>query len=30
MATGVGHIGPDHDGFVDFHAREILPHLAGA
>ncbi|MEJ7798393.1 MAG: TIGR03557 family F420-dependent LLM class oxidoreductase, partial [Solirubrobacteraceae bacterium] len=24
----VGHIGPDHDGFVDFYAREILPHFA--
>ena len=23
----VGHIGPDHDGFVDFYAREILPHF---
>ncbi|MEA2191170.1 MAG: hypothetical protein QOI73_1291 [Solirubrobacteraceae bacterium] len=26
----VGHIGPDHDGFVDFYAREILPHFAAA
>jgi G6PDH family F420-dependent oxidoreductase len=26
----VGHIGPDHDGFVDFYAREILPRFAGA
>ncbi len=26
----VGHIGPDHDGFVDFCAREILPHFAAA
>jgi G6PDH family F420-dependent oxidoreductase len=23
----VGQIGPDHDGFVDFYAREILPHF---
>jgi G6PDH family F420-dependent oxidoreductase len=23
----VGHIGPDHDGFVDFYAREVLPHF---
>ena len=26
----VGHIGPGHDGFVDFYAREVLPHFAGA
>jgi G6PDH family F420-dependent oxidoreductase len=24
----VGQIGPDHAGFVDFYAREILPHFA--
>jgi G6PDH family F420-dependent oxidoreductase len=24
----VGQIGPDHEGFVDFYAREILPHFA--
>ena len=24
----VGQIGPDHDGFVDFYAREILPRFA--
>jgi hypothetical protein len=24
----VGQIGPDHDGIVDFYAREILPHFA--
>ncbi|MGH2840279.1 MAG: TIGR03557 family F420-dependent LLM class oxidoreductase [Solirubrobacteraceae bacterium] len=24
----VGHIGPGHDGFVDFYAREILPRFA--
>lgn len=24
----VGQIGPDHDGFVDFYAREILPYFA--
>jgi hypothetical protein len=24
----VGQIGPNHDGFVDFYAREILPHFA--
>jgi hypothetical protein len=23
----VGHIGPNHDGFLDFYAREILPHF---
>jgi G6PDH family F420-dependent oxidoreductase len=23
----VGQIGPDHDGFVDFYGREILPHF---
>jgi G6PDH family F420-dependent oxidoreductase len=26
----VGQIGPDHEGFVDFYAREVLPHFAGA
>jgi G6PDH family F420-dependent oxidoreductase len=26
----VGHIGPNHDGFVDFYAREILPRFAAA
>ncbi|MGH2943702.1 MAG: TIGR03557 family F420-dependent LLM class oxidoreductase, partial [Solirubrobacteraceae bacterium] len=26
----VGHIGPGHDGFVDFYAREVLPHFAAA
>ena len=26
----VGQIGPDHDGFVDFYAREVLPQFAGA
>lgn len=26
----VGHIGPDHDGFIDFYAREILPCFGGA
>lgn len=26
----VGQIGPDHDGFVDFYAREILPRFTGA
>jgi alkanesulfonate monooxygenase SsuD/methylene tetrahydromethanopterin reductase-like flavin-dependent oxidoreductase (luciferase family) len=25
----VGQIGPDHDGFVDFYAREILPRFTG-
>ena len=25
----VGHIGPDHDAFVEFYAREVLPHVAG-
>jgi G6PDH family F420-dependent oxidoreductase len=25
----VGQIGPGHGGFVDFYAREILPHFAG-
>jgi hypothetical protein len=25
----VGQIRPGHDGFVDFYAREILPHFAG-
>ena len=24
----VGHIGPGHDAFVDFYAREVLPHFA--
>jgi G6PDH family F420-dependent oxidoreductase len=24
----VAHIGPGHDGFVDFYAREVLPHFA--
>jgi len=24
----VGHIGPGHDGFVDFYAREVLPRFA--
>jgi G6PDH family F420-dependent oxidoreductase len=24
----VGHIGPNHDQFVDFYAREVLPHFA--
>ena len=24
----VGQIGPGHDGFVDFYAREVLPHFA--
>jgi G6PDH family F420-dependent oxidoreductase len=24
----IGQIGPDHAGFVDFYAREILPHFA--
>ena len=24
----VGHIGGDHDGFIDFYAREILPHFS--
>ena len=24
----VGQIGPDHAGFVDFYAREVLPHFA--
>jgi G6PDH family F420-dependent oxidoreductase len=24
----VGQIGPDHEGFVDFYAREVLPHFA--
>ena len=24
----VGHIGPDHDAFVEFYAREVLPHFA--
>ena len=23
----VGHIGPDHDAFVDFYAREVIPHV---
>jgi G6PDH family F420-dependent oxidoreductase len=23
----VAHIGPGHDGFVDFYAREVLPHV---
>jgi G6PDH family F420-dependent oxidoreductase len=23
----VGHIGPGHDAFVDFYAREVLPHV---
>ena len=26
----VGQIGPDHAGFVDFYADEVLPHFAGA
>ncbi len=26
----VGHIGPDHDGFLGFYDREVLPHFAGA
>ena len=26
----VGQIGPDHSGFVDFYAREVLPHFTGA
>ena len=26
----VGQIGPDHAGFVDFYAREVLPRFAGA
>jgi G6PDH family F420-dependent oxidoreductase len=26
----VGQIGPGHDGFVDFYAREVLPHFARA
>ena len=26
----VGQIGPDHAGFVDFYAREVLPHFASA
>lgn len=25
----VGQIGPEHDGFLDFYAREILPRFAG-
>ena len=25
----VGQIGPDHRRFVDFYAREVLPHYAG-
>jgi G6PDH family F420-dependent oxidoreductase len=24
----VGQIGPDHDGFLDFYEREVLPHFA--
>ena len=24
----VGHIGRDHDGFLDFYEREVLPHFA--
>jgi G6PDH family F420-dependent oxidoreductase len=24
----VGHIGPNHDEFVDFYAREVLPHFS--
>jgi G6PDH family F420-dependent oxidoreductase len=24
----VGHIGPNHDEFIDFYAREVLPHFA--
>jgi hypothetical protein len=23
-----GQIGPDHEGFVDFYARAVLPHFA--
>lgn len=26
----VGHIGPGHDGFIEFYAREILPHFASS
>jgi G6PDH family F420-dependent oxidoreductase len=26
----IGHIGPDHDAFIDFYAREVLPQFAGA
>jgi G6PDH family F420-dependent oxidoreductase len=26
----VSHIGPGHDGFLDFYAREVLPHFASA
>jgi G6PDH family F420-dependent oxidoreductase len=26
----VSHIGPGHDGFLDFYAREVLPRFAGA
>ena len=25
----VGQIGPDHDAFIEFYAREVLPHVAG-
>jgi G6PDH family F420-dependent oxidoreductase len=24
----VGHIGPNHDEFIDFYAREVLPHVS--
>ena len=24
----VGQIGPEHDGFLEFYAREVLPHFA--
>ena len=24
----VGHIGPNHDEFIDFYAREVLPQFA--
>ena len=24
----VGQLGPGHDGFVDFYAREVLPRFA--
>lgn len=26
----ISQIGPDHDGFLDFYAREVLPHFRGA
>jgi G6PDH family F420-dependent oxidoreductase len=25
----VGHIGPGHDAFVEFYAREVVPHVSG-